>query len=172
MGIGRLGGGGLASRIGAWSVGFRTTVERAVMIVRREGIVGGIREVMAGRREVFEGLQRRGPLDTLANTRRPGSNLYVQTELQLSKAMKADFEVSFIVPSDPNIQTYTRSMLYNRDRTKGALLEEFSRRLQQDIQSAPPESGLSGIQVLEIDFVGLQQRKDVPYEWEPDDAPW
>jgi hypothetical protein len=153
-------------------VGFRETVERTVAIIRREGIAGGVREVLAGRREVFAGLQRRGALDDLPNTRRPGPNMYVSTDLQLSRAMKADFNITFVAPGATESDTFTRSMLLDRDRSKGAILREFERRLQADIQQASADSGVSNINVLRIDFVGLQQRSDVEYEWEPDDAPW
>lgn len=169
---GRLGGGGIASVIAGWTGMLKRSVADVVQILRHEGIAGGIKEVLSGRQEAFAGIIRRGPLDALPNTKRPGPNLYVSTDLQLSRAMKADFKVTFVAPGADKSETFTRSMLLDRDRTKGAIVREFERRLGDDIATAPPDSSVSRINVLTIDFIGLEQRSDVSYEWEPDDAPW
>lgn len=170
--LGRLGGGGLGSLISRWGTAVRRSVGEVVAILQREGVRGGLQEVLRGRREVFQGIQRAGPLDALAESRRPGPNLYVNTDLQLSKAMKADFNVTYVAPGATESKTFHRSMLLNRDRTKRAIRREFERRLRKDIQTSAPTSGAYGIQIVKIDFVGLEQRSDVDYEWEPDDAPW
>jgi hypothetical protein len=172
MSLGKPGGGGLGAKIAGWRQSLLRSAADVVVILRREGITGGLREVLSGRREAFAGISRRGALDELANTKRPGSNLYVSTDLQLSRAMKADFKVTYLPPGATQTETYTRSMLFDKDRTKGAIQREFERRLQADIESAPPESGLSGVTSLQIEVTGLQQRSDVEYDWEPDDAPW
>lgn len=170
--LGRLGGGGLGSLISGWGTAIRAGIGEVVSIFQREGIRGGLSEILQGRREVFQGVQRRGALDALANTKRPGPNLYVSTDLQLSKAMKADFDVSYVKPGETEAKIFRRSMLFDRDRTKRAIVDEFESRLRKDIATAAPESGVSRINVLSVDFVGLEQRSDVDYEWEPDDEPW
>jgi hypothetical protein len=172
MSLGKPGGGGLGAKIAGWGQSLLRSVADVVIILRRESITGGLREVLSGRREAFAGISRRGALDELANTKRPGPNLYVKTDMQLSKAMKADFKVTFWDPEIDAMNTFTRSMLINKDRTKGALLAEFSKRLQEDIASAGPDYHLYQLMVESIDFVGLETRSDVEYDWEPDDAPW
>jgi hypothetical protein len=172
MSLGKPGGGGLGAKIAGWRQSLLRSAADVVVILRREGITGGLREVLSGRREAFASISRRGALDELANTKRPGPNMYVSTDLQLSRAMKADFKVTYLRPGATEAETYTRSMLMDKDRTKGAILREFERRLNEDIQASAPDYNLYGVQVLQIDFVGLQQRSDVDYEWEPDDAPW
>lgn len=170
--LGRLGGGGLGSLISRWGSAIKAGVSEVVSVFRREGIVGGVSEVLSGRREVLQGVQRRGVLDALPETRRPGANLYVSTDLQLSKAMKANFKVTYIAPGETEAKTYLRSMLYNKDRSKKAIRQEFEKRLQQDVLMSDPESGVNKVSILQVDFVSLQQRSDVDYMWAPDDAPW
>jgi hypothetical protein len=170
--VGNPGGGGWASRIAGWGAALLRSVPEMVSIFRREGITGGIREIIAGRNEAFSGLSRVGALDALPNSRRPGESMYVQTGMQLTRAMKADFRVEYIAPGSTEASVFTRSMLLNADRTKGAILREFEKRLQSDIQNSAPESDVTNITVLGIDFVGLQIRQDVGYTWEPDDAEW
>ena len=170
--IGKLGGSGLGALISGWRVSLRRSVAEMWDVLKKEGIRGGLGEIISGRSETFGSIARKGELDRLPNTKRPGPNIYLATDFQLSKAMKADFNITYLEPGSTEAKTYTRSMLYNRDRTKGALLSEFDRRLQEDIQSSSVESDLAGITVLQIDLLGLFQRTDVDYEWEPDDAPW
>lgn len=170
--LGRLGGGGLGSLISGWFANVGATIAETLSVFQREGIRGGISEILSGRQEVFQGVQRMGALDALPNTQRPGPNLYVATDLQLSKAMKADFNVTYVKPGETEAKVFTRSMLFDRDRTKSAIVDEFESRLQKDIATAAPESGVKDISVLSVDFIGLEQRSDVDYEWEPDDAPW
>ena len=169
---GRLGAGGIGSVIAGWGESLKHSVSDMVIIFRREGIAGGVREIIAGRNEAFQGINRQGALGALPNSKRPGESMYVQTDLQLSRAMKADFNVTYVAPGATQSETFHRSMLLNADRTKGAILREFERRLATDIQSAEPTSDVASINVLQIDFVGLQVRKDVRYSWEPDDTPW
>jgi hypothetical protein len=166
------GWGNWAARIAGWG---RAIVEEAVVVaalVTHYGYVGGLQAVLRGRTEVFESVQRRGTLDTLPGNQRPGNNMYVKTDMQLSRAMKADFDISYLDPETGRRKMFTRSMLFNADRTKGAIMTEFERRLQEDMSTAGAESAIAGVTILSIDFVGLQQRSDVEYEWEPDDAPW
>ena len=170
--LGKLGGGGLGSVISRWREAVTRPVGEVVSIFRREGVAGGVSEVLRGRREVMQGVTREGPLDRLPDTRRPGPNLYVSTDLQLSKAMKADFDVTYVAPGETQAKTFRRSMLLNKDRTKKAIRQEFERRLQRDVKNSAPTSGVYNVSILKVDFIGLEQRSDVDYEWEPDDAPW
>lgn len=170
--LGRLGGGGLASRIGSWGSAIKESVSSVLTTLRREGIAGGISEIVRGREEVFAGITRQGPLDALPNTKRAGANLYTPTDLQLSRAMKADFDVTYIPPGGIESKTFRRSMLFDADRSKGALIREFESRLKRDIQTAAPTSAVAGINVIGVDLITLNIRSDVDYTWEPDDTPW
>jgi len=170
--LGKLGGGGLGSLISRWANAVELKVSAVSSILKKEGVRGGIREVLLGRNEVISGISRIGPIDALPNTKRPGPSLYTDTDLQLSKAFKADFEVVYIKPGETTARVYERSMLYNTDRTKGAIQRQFEKRLQDDLKNATIETDLYGAQIIGVDFVGLEKRSDVDYLWQPDDAPW
>jgi len=170
--LGKLGAGGLGARIAGWGSAVVHTIGEVVSVFHREGIVGGISEIVAGRRETFGGVQRKGALDALPYSRRPGRDLYTKTDLQLTDRMKADFDVEYIAPGETEAKLYHRSMLFGSDRTKRAIVSEFERRLQKDIEESTPTSGVHEVKILRIDFKGLEIRSDVDYRWSPDDAPW
>ena len=172
MSIGRPGGGGIVSRIAGWGAALIKSPAEVVILVARYGYVGALREVLSGRREAFQGIRNVDPIAALASNKRAGPGMYVKTEMQLSRAMKADFIVIYRDPGDPRAKTFYRSMLYNKDRSKAALELEFLKRLDADVRTTTTDPAVQNMQIISTTMVGLEQRSDVDYAWEPDDAPW